>query len=51
MPAKTLGIRRIWLDREATWGTGVSAERQRLGIHRQDSVAVAEGEPDQDDLH
>src|SRR5277367_2703257 len=37
--------------RGATWGTGVSAERQRLGVHRQDRAAVAEGEPDQDDLY
>lgn len=32
-------------------GPGVSAERQRLGVHREDRAAVAEGEPGQDHLH
>jgi hypothetical protein len=35
----------------ATRGTGVSTERQWLGVHRQDRAAVVEGKPDQDDLH
>jgi len=29
----------------------MSAERQWLGVHREDRAAVAESEPDQDDLH
>jgi len=38
-------------SRRATRGTGVSAERQRLGIHREDRATMAERKPDQDDLH
>ncbi|MBK8001291.1 MAG: hypothetical protein IPK15_21945 [Verrucomicrobia bacterium] len=42
-----------WLQKAVAGarGPGVSAERQRLGVHREDRAAVAEGEPGQDHLH